>query len=66
MESILGLIRHLLTFGGGILVSKGLIEDAATMETLVGAVVTVVGGAWSIYDKVKNPAPKAPEAPDGQ
>jgi len=66
MESILGLVRHLLTFGGGLLVSNGLIEDAATMETLVGAILTVAGGAWSLYDKIKNRAPKTPEAPDGQ
>ena len=64
MEKILGLIRHLLTFGGGILVSKGLVEDAATVETLVGALVTVIGGAWSIYDKVKNPVVEAPKEPE--
>ncbi len=49
--SILGLIRHLLTFGGGILVAKGVVDEGTATE-LVGALVTVIGGAWSIYDKM--------------
>lgn len=51
-DIILGLIRHALTFGGGYLVTKGL-TDAAGSEQLVGAITTVVGAAWSIYEKVK-------------
>ena len=50
MEMWLGLIRHLLTFGGGFLITKG-VADEATVTGMVGALVTVIGGAWSIYDK---------------
>ena len=49
-DAILGLIRHLLTFGGGYVVAKGWLDDA-TLNGLVGAALTVIGGGWSIYDK---------------
>jgi hypothetical protein len=39
---VLGIVRHVLTFTGGILVAKGLINDS-TMVELVGGIVTVVG-----------------------
>jgi hypothetical protein len=48
--SILGLIRHLLTFGGGYAVANG-IADEATIEQLVGGIVTVLGIIWSIKQK---------------
>lgn len=50
MEKILGIIRHLLTFGGGFLVAKGYIDEASVGE-LVGAIVTVIGTVWSIVAK---------------
>lgn len=53
MEIILGLLRHALTAGGGILVAKGYLESA-TVETIVGAIVTMAGALWSVYDKKKN------------
>lgn len=49
---ILGLIRHLLTAGGGALVAKGLV-DTDTANQLVGALITLGGGIWSIVDKLK-------------
>lgn len=52
MEVMLGLIRHLLTAGGGALAAKGYI-DAGTVETIVGSIITLLGAAWSIYDKKK-------------
>jgi hypothetical protein len=48
--SILGLIRHLLTFVGGYAVANG-IADEATIEQLVGGIVTVLGIIWSIKQK---------------
>lgn len=51
-EAILGIIRHILTTGGGILASKGVIESAQ-IETAVGALVVLVGVVWSIIDKRK-------------
>lgn len=50
-EAIMGLIRHILTFVGGYLVSKGYFDES-TMQQLVGAAVTVVGAVWSWKDKV--------------
>ncbi len=50
METILGLIRHILTFGGGVLASKGVVE-VSQVETAVGAIVTLVGIVWSALAK---------------
>jgi hypothetical protein len=49
-EQILGVIRHALTFVGGLVVMKGL-ADAQEIETISGAIVTVFGGIWSILAK---------------
>ncbi len=38
----LSLLRHLLTFGGGAIVSKG-IADAATVEQITGALIAIAG-----------------------
>lgn len=49
-EEVKGLVRHLLTFGGGVLVSMGYMDNA-TAAQLVGAVSTIVGIIWSYLDK---------------
>jgi hypothetical protein len=46
----MGIIRHILTFGGGYLVAKGIIDEA-TMLNAVGAVVTILGVVWSVVNK---------------
>lgn len=51
-EIILGIVRHTLTFAGGILVAKGLLDQGVLAE-IIGGVMTVVGGVWSIIDKAK-------------
>ena len=51
-EKTLGIIRHALTFVGGVLVTQGVLDDAMFME-LFGAVMTLVGGVWSVIDKTK-------------
>lgn len=51
-EVLLGIIRHVLTFGGGILVTKGLIEESLVQE-LGGSLVTLIGGIWSVFQKNK-------------
>lgn len=43
---ILGLVRHLLTFGGGWVVAQGWVDEA-TMTEAVGAVMTLAGIVWS-------------------
>lgn len=45
-EKILGIVRHILTFGGGIAVGKGWLDEE-TMLSTVGAVVTIIGTIWS-------------------
>lgn len=50
MGTLNGLIRHLLTFGGGFLVAKGYFDEA-TLNELVGALTTVIGIAWSAVAK---------------
>lgn len=49
-EQILGVFRHVLTFIGGTLVTKGLF-DAEFSNELVGTVVTVIGTVWSFIAK---------------
>jgi len=52
-ESVLGVLRHILTFGGGLAVSKGYLDEASSVE-LVGAAITIIGVAWSIIQKKKS------------
>lgn len=46
-DQVLGIVRHILTFGGGFVVAKGY-ANAELIATMVGAVITLVGGIWSI------------------
>ncbi len=54
LEQVMGIVRHALTFIGGIFVVKGLATEAMTDE-VIGAVVTAVGAVWS-YIKNSKPA----------
>lgn len=49
-EQILGITRHALTFIGGILVMKGLVDETTVTE-IVGGVITLAGTIWSIIEK---------------
>jgi len=49
-EQLLGIVRHTLTFVGGILVMKGIIDESTYTE-LSGAVLTLIGGIWSVVNK---------------
>ena len=49
-NTLSGLIRHGLTFLGGLLVTKGYI-DAEMVQEVVGAVMTLGGFVWSVLDK---------------
>jgi len=51
-DKSLGIIRHALTFLGGVLVTQGVIDDAVFTE-LFGAAMTLIGGVWSVIDKNK-------------
>jgi hypothetical protein len=47
---ILAVVRHTLTFLGGILVVKGTIDES-TVNEIAGSLVTLTGLIWSIADK---------------
>ena len=49
-EQVLGLIRHTLTFVGGIIIAHGVASEALTTD-LIGGIMTVVGSVWSIVSK---------------
>jgi len=49
-ETILGIVRHVLTFGGGFLVTSGS-ASSSEIEQGIGAVVTIIGVVWSILAK---------------
>lgn len=50
-DVVMGIIRHGLTFVGGILIAKGLMTDASVME-ISGLIMTAVSTIWSIVDKI--------------
>jgi hypothetical protein len=50
-----GLTRHLLTFGGGFLVTNGTITDG-DLQAVVGGVIAIGGVLWSIFTKRTAPA----------
>lgn len=49
-EMVSGVVRHILTFGGGFLVTKGLVDEA-TVQAAVGAIITLGGVVWSLWQK---------------
>ena len=52
-ETIFGILRHVLTFGGGYLVAKG-VFDQAMLDSVVPAIITIAGVVWSVFDKKKD------------
>lgn len=50
MDIILGVLRHVLTGLGGVLVAKGLADDSQIGEA-AGALCTLIGFGWSVYHK---------------
>lgn len=55
-EALGGLIRHALTTLGGVAVAKGYIDES-TMAGGVGAIMTLLGIAWSLWAKRGKSAP---------
>lgn len=51
-EEISGVVRAVVAFLGGFLVSKGLV-DAATLTAVAGALATLAAAVWSVYAKRK-------------
>jgi hypothetical protein len=52
-QQVLGIIRHTLTFIGGLFIAKGVVDEAIVTE-IIGAAITLTGAIWSIV--VKNEA----------
>jgi hypothetical protein len=52
-EQLLGIVRHGLTFVGGLLLMKGLVDEAILSE-ISGAVITLTGAIWSIINKTQD------------
>ena len=48
---VLGLIRHLLTLGGGFFINQG-VMDKSELETAIAAVITLIGVIWSVAVKM--------------
>jgi len=59
-SAIIALLRHLLTFIGGTLVAKGLL-DATALTELIGAIITLISTGWMLVTKYNKPTevPKA-------
>ena len=51
-EALMGIFRHLLTFGGGFLTERG-VATGEEVQTGVAAVVTLIGLIWSVLNKKK-------------
>lgn len=51
------LVRHLLTLVGGSLFAKYNLSGA-DVDLLAGAIATLIGVAWSIYDKHTKSLPR--------
>ena len=57
--AVIALLRHLLTFIGGTLVAKGILDSAALTE-LIGAIISIVSVSWMAISKYKAPAEPKP------
>jgi hypothetical protein len=49
-EQVMGVVRHILTAGGGYFVGQGLLTGDMMVEIVAG-VVTLVGVVWSVWNK---------------
>jgi hypothetical protein len=49
-EQVLGIVRHALTFVGGIVVMKGW-ADESTVTEIIGGAMTLAGAIWSVIAK---------------
>jgi hypothetical protein len=49
-DQLLGIVRHSLTFIGGILIMRGLVDES-TFTEITGGVITLTGAIWSIINK---------------
>lgn len=53
LHTFLGLLRHVLTFGGGYLVATGKMSEPDVQEW-VGIILSIAGALWSAWDKYRH------------
>jgi len=58
-SAVIALLRHLLTFIGGTLVAKGILDSAALTE-IIGAIISILSVGWMAISKYKEPAEPKP------
>jgi len=58
-SAVIALLRHLLTFIGGTLVAKGILDSAALTE-IIGAIISILSVGWMAVSKYKEPAEPKP------
>lgn len=51
-EQFLGIVRHTITFVGGVLITKGYISDSLLNE-IAGVSTALAGVIWSVIAKTK-------------
>lgn len=51
-DLILGLIRHTLTFVGGLFIMKGIVDESTVTE-VVGGIVSLTSVVWMTIQKLK-------------
>lgn len=51
-EKVLGIVRHVLTYGGGFLTAQG-VASQGELETIIAGVIAIVGAVWSWLSKEK-------------
>lgn len=51
-NAVLGILRHILTTAGGFLGGEGVLTGD-DVNAAVGAIMTIIGIAWSAFDKYK-------------
>jgi hypothetical protein len=51
-EQVIGIVRHSLTFIGGLLTMQGYLDETLFQE-ISGAIITLAGAIWSIAAKKK-------------
>jgi hypothetical protein len=61
-DTVLGILRHLLTVSGGALAANGTVSSSE-LEQGIGAILTLVGIAWSIWNKRQPGAKPGETAP---
>lgn len=49
-EQVVSIVRQAMLFLGGYLVTKGW-TDSATLQTVVGALITLISSGWAIYTR---------------